>query len=82
MRVRRSDYARSVNLISGAPEIVNTWNITGEDRWRLEITVADVAHLDAAVSQMCLLAETSTSIILKSRRDPQVLLPPRRGALP
>jgi len=80
VRVGRSDYARMVNLISGAPEIVNAWNITGEDSWLLEIAVTDVAHLDAVVSQMCLLAETSTSIILKSVREHQVMLPPQRGA--
>ncbi|MBK6470085.1 MAG: Lrp/AsnC family transcriptional regulator [Betaproteobacteria bacterium] len=80
VRVGRSDYARMVNQINGAPEIVNAWNITGEDSWLLEIAVTDVAHLDAVVSQMCLLAETSTSIILKSVREHQVMLPPQRGA--
>jgi Lrp/AsnC family leucine-responsive transcriptional regulator len=80
VRVGRSDYARMVNLIANAPEIVNAWNITGEDSWLLEIAVTDVAHLDAVVSQMCLLAETSTSIILKSVREHQVMLPPQRGA--
>ena len=82
VRVGRSDYARMVNQINGAPEIVNAWNITGEDSWLLEIAVTDVAHLDAVVSQMCLLAETSTSIILKSVREHQVMLPPQRGAAP
>ncbi len=80
VRVGRSDYARMVNLIANAPEIVNAWNITGEDSWLLEIAVIDVAHLDTVVSQMCLLAETSTSIILKSVREHQVMLPPQRGA--
>ncbi len=79
VRVGRSDYARMVNLIGDAPEIVNAWNITGEDSWLLEIAVTDVAHLDTVVSQMCLLAETSTSIILKSVREHQVMLPPQRG---
>jgi Lrp/AsnC family leucine-responsive transcriptional regulator len=81
VRVGRSDYARMVNLIANAPEIVNAWNITGEDSWLLEIAVTDVAHLDTVVSQMCLLAETSTSIILKSVREHQVMLPPQRGAM-
>jgi Lrp/AsnC family transcriptional regulator, leucine-responsive regulatory protein len=80
VRVGRSDYARMVNLIANAPEVINAWNITGEDSWLLEIAVTDVAHLDAVVSQMCLLAETSTSIILKSVREHQVMLPPQRGA--
>ncbi len=79
VRVGRSDYARMVNLISEGPEIVNAWNITGADSWLLEIAVTDVAHLDAVVSQMCLLAETSTSIILKSVREHQVMLPPNRA---
>jgi Lrp/AsnC family leucine-responsive transcriptional regulator len=81
VRVGRSDYARMVNLIGNAPEVVNAWNITGEDSWLLEIAVTDVAHLDAVVSQMCLLAETSTSIILKSVREHQVMLPAQRGAV-
>jgi len=75
VRVGRADYARMVRLIGQTPEIVNAWNITGEDSWTLEIAVVDVAHLDAVVSQMCLLAETSTSIILKTLRQHQVMLP-------
>lgn len=75
VRVGRADYARMVRLIAQTPEIVNAWNITGEDSWALEIAVVDVAHLDAVVSQMCLLAETSTSIILKTLRQHQVMLP-------
>jgi Lrp/AsnC family leucine-responsive transcriptional regulator len=55
---------------------VNAWNVTGEDSWVMEIAVTDVAHLDAVISQMCLLAETSTSIILKTLRQHQVMLPP------
>ena len=75
VRVGRADYGRMVQQIDQMPEIVNAWNITGEDSWVLEIAVADVAHLDAVVSQMCLLAETSTSIILKSVREHQTMLP-------
>jgi len=75
VRVGRTDYQRMVQLIDQTPEVVNAWNITGEDSWALEIAVADVAHLDAVVSQMCLLAETSTSIILKTLREHQAMLP-------
>jgi len=75
VRVGRTDYARMTRLIGETPEIVNAWNVTGEDSWMLEIAVVDVAHLDAVVSQMCLLAETSTSIILKTLRQHQVMLP-------
>jgi Lrp/AsnC family leucine-responsive transcriptional regulator len=82
VRVGRTDYARMVNLIANAPEVVNAWNVTGEDSWMLEIAVTDVAHLDAVVSQMCLLAETSTSIILKTLREHQVMLPPVRATVP
>jgi Lrp/AsnC family leucine-responsive transcriptional regulator len=39
-----------------------------------------IRALVAVVSQMCLLAETSASIILKSLREDQVMLPPQRGA--
>ena len=76
VRVGRAEYARIVNLIAETPEIINAFNVTGEDSWVLEIAVTDVAHLDAVVSQMCLLAETSTSIILKTVREHQVMLPP------
>ena len=75
VRAGRVDYARMVQQIDGMPEVVNAWNITGEDSWLLEIAVTDVAHLDAVVSQMCLLAETSTSIILKSVREHRAMLP-------
>jgi len=78
VRVGRADFARMTRLIGETPEIVNAWNVTGEDSWMLEIAVADVAHLDAVVSQMCLLAETSTSIILKTLRQHQVMLPRAR----
>ena len=76
VRVGRTDYLRMVQLVGERPEIVNAWNVTGEDSWLLEIAVTDVAHLDAVVSQMCLLAETSTSIILKTVREHRVMLPP------
>lgn len=79
VRVGRADYARMTHLIGDTAEIVNAWNVTGEDSWMLEIAVTDVAHLDAVVSQMCLLAETSTSIILKTLRQHQVMLPPARS---
>jgi Lrp/AsnC family leucine-responsive transcriptional regulator len=76
VRVGRADYARMTHLIAQTREIVNAFNVTGEDSWVLEIAVTDVAHLDAVISQMCLLAETSTSIILKILRQHQVMLPP------
>jgi Lrp/AsnC family transcriptional regulator, leucine-responsive regulatory protein len=75
VRVGRTDYQRMVHLVNNLPEVVNAWNITGEDSWSLEIAVADVAHLDAVVSQLCLLSETSTSIILKTLREHSVMLP-------
>ena len=75
VRIGRTDYARMAKLIADAPEVVNAWNITGEDSWMIEIAVTDVAHLDAVVSQMCLLAETSTSIILKTVCEHRAMLP-------
>ena len=75
VRAGRCDYGRMVRLIEDMGEIVNAWNITGEDSWVFEIAVVDVAHLDRVVSQMCLLSETSTSIILKSVREHRVMLP-------
>jgi len=75
VRVGRTEYTRMVHLIGQLPEVVGAWNITGEDSWELEIAVADVPHLDAVVSQLCLLGETSTSIILKTLREHQSMLP-------
>ena len=75
VRAGRADYQRMTHFISHSPEVVKAWNITGEDSWLFEIAVADVAHLDAVVSQLSLLTETSTSIILKSVREHQVMLP-------
>lgn len=78
VRAGRVEYARMVKLIGQTPEVVNAWNVTGEDSWILEIAVIDVAHLDAVVTRFCLLAETSTAIILNAARSHQVMLPPRR----
>lgn len=75
VRVGRTDYDGIVRLIERTPEIVNSWNITGEDSWLMEIAVTDVQHLDAVVSKLCELSETSTSIILKAPREHQVMLP-------
>ncbi len=75
VRAGRADYQRMTHFINQTPEVVNAWNITGEDSWLFEIAVADVAHLDVVVSQLSLLTETSTSIILKSVREHQVMLP-------
>ncbi len=77
VRVARAEYARVVKLIQQTPEVVNAFNVTGEDSWILEIAVIDVPHLDAVVTRFCLLAETSTSIILNAPREHQVMLPAR-----
>lgn len=77
MRVGRADYARVIKLLQQTPEVVNAYNVTGEDSWIFEIAVIDVAHLDAVVTKFCILTETSTSIILNAAREHQVMLPPR-----
>ena len=77
IRVGRAEYARVVKLIGQTPEVVNAWNVTGEDSWILEIAVIDVAHLDAVVTRFCILTETSTAIILNAAREHQTMLPPR-----
>jgi len=82
VRVGRTEYERMVKLVGDRPEVVNAWNITGEDSWLLEIAVTDVQHLDAVVTQMCELAETSTSIILKTVRENRVMLPPAKDTTP
>ena len=78
IRVGRAEYARVIKLLHQTPEVVNAYNVTGEDSWVFEIAVIDVAHLDAVVTKFCLLTETSTSIILNAAREHQVMLPPRR----
>ena len=80
IRVARAEYARVVKLIEQTPEVINAYNVTGEDSWVLEIAVTDVAHLDAVVSRFCLLAVTSTSIILKAPLEHQTMLPARAPA--
>lgn len=75
VRIGRCDYARMLKLVEQRPEVVNAWNITGEDSWLLEIAVVDVEHLDHVVSDFSLLSETSTSIILKTPREHRVMLP-------
>ncbi|WP_411883212.1 Lrp/AsnC family transcriptional regulator [Polaromonas sp. YR568] len=77
-RVGRVEYARVVKLIEQTPEVINAYNVTGEDSWVLEIAVIDVAHLDAVVTKFCLLTETSTSIVLNAPRENAVVLPARR----
>lgn len=77
MRVGRCDYQRFIKLLQQTPEVVNAYNVTGEDSWILEIAVIDVAHLDAVVTRFCLLTETSTSIILNPAREHQPMTPAR-----
>jgi Lrp/AsnC family transcriptional regulator, leucine-responsive regulatory protein len=81
IRVGRAEYGRVVKLIQDTPEVVNAYNVTGEDSWVLDIAVIDVAHLDAVVSRFCDLSETSTSIILKVTREHQAMGPARHTGL-
>ena len=78
VRVGRVEYGRVVKLIEQTPEVVNAFNVTGEDSWILEIAVIDVEHLDAVVTKFCLLTETSTSIVLNMPRENATVLPARR----
>lgn len=75
VRVGRSDYDAMLRVIDSVPEILTAWNITGEDSWLFEIAVTDVAHLDAVVSALCRVSETSTSIILKTLREHSAVPP-------
>jgi Lrp/AsnC family transcriptional regulator, leucine-responsive regulatory protein len=75
VRVGRADYATVVKRIEQTPEVINAFNVTGEDSWILEIAVQDVPHLDEVVSKFCLLTETSTSIILNIARERAALRP-------
>ena len=78
MRVGRAEYARVVKLVQQTPEVINAYNVTGEDSWILEIAVIDVSHLDAVVTKFCILTETSTAIILNPAREHQPMVPARR----
>jgi Lrp/AsnC family transcriptional regulator, leucine-responsive regulatory protein len=75
VRVGRADYATVVKRIEQTPEVINAFNVTGEDSWILEIAVQDVSHLDEVVTKFCLLTETSTSIILNVAREHMALQP-------
>jgi Lrp/AsnC family transcriptional regulator, leucine-responsive regulatory protein len=75
VRVGRAEQRPMAQLLQALPEAVNAWSVTGEDSWILEIAVTDVAHLDAVVTQLSALAETSTSIILKAVHEHRAMLP-------
>lgn len=81
VRVGRVEYARVVKLIEQTPEILNAYNVTGEDSWVLEIAVIDVSHLDAVVSKFCIVTETSTCIVLNAPRENAMVLPARRESI-
>jgi Lrp/AsnC family leucine-responsive transcriptional regulator len=78
IRVGRAEYARVVKLVQQTPEVINAYNVTGEDSWVIEIAVIDVSHLDSVVSKFCSLTETSTAIILNTVREHQPSAPARR----
>ncbi|WP_295951366.1 Lrp/AsnC family transcriptional regulator [Rhodoferax sp.] len=82
IRVARAEYARVVKLIEQTPEVLNAYNVTGEDSWVLEIAVIDVRHLDVVVSKFCILSPTSTSIVLNAPRENALVLPARREPPP
>ena len=77
VRVGRCEYAAMQRLIEATPEIVNAWNVTGEDSWLCEIAVVDVPHLDRVVNALWTLGQTSTSVILRAPCQHRVMLPPR-----
>lgn len=78
VRVGRVEYARVVKLIEQTPEVINAYNVTGDDSWVLEIAVIDVTHLDAVVTRFCMLTETATCIVLNAPRENAIVLPARR----
>lgn len=75
IRAGRVDHALMSRLVQQTPEVVNAYNVTGEDSWVLEIAVMDVAHLDTVVTRFCNLTQTSTSIILNPVREHQPMAP-------
>ena len=46
IRMGRAEFARVSKLVQQTPEVINAYNVTGEDNWVLEIAVIDVSHLD------------------------------------
>jgi Lrp/AsnC family leucine-responsive transcriptional regulator len=78
IRLARAEYARVVKLIEQTPEVINAYNVTGQDSWILEIAVIDVAHLDAVATRFCTLTDTATSIVLNAPRENAVVLPAGR----
>jgi Lrp/AsnC family transcriptional regulator, leucine-responsive regulatory protein len=77
VRVGRTDYDTVVARIRDTPEVLDAYNVTGEDSWILHIAVVDVPHLDAVISRFCAMADTSTAIVLKTVREHHPVLPPR-----
>lgn len=75
IRVGRTEFDRIVRLVESTPEVINAYNVTGEDSWVLDIAVTDVAHLDRVVSRFCELSVTSTSIVLKVVREHRPVAP-------
>jgi Lrp/AsnC family transcriptional regulator, leucine-responsive regulatory protein len=81
VHVGRTDYAQVVKIIQATPEVLDAFNVTGEDSWILHIAVVDVEHLDAVIGRFCTLADTSTAIVLKSIREHHPVVPPGHAAL-
>ena len=77
IRVARVDYATVVERLADTPEVINAYNVTGDDSWILEIAVINVAHLDAVLTHFCVLSQTSTCIILNATRENAPVLPAR-----
>lgn len=78
IRLARADYARVVKLLEQTPEVINAYNVTGEDSWVLEIAVINVEHLDLVLMKFCKLTETATCIVLNAPLENAVVLPARR----
>ena len=77
IRVALADYAAVVKCLADTPEVINAYNVTGDDSWILEIAVINVAHLDAVLTHFCVLSQTSTCIILNATRENAPVLPAR-----
>lgn len=77
VRMGRADFTRMSKAIMATPEILNAYNVTGEDSWVIEIAVIDVAHLDAVLGRFCAITETSTAIVLRVLREQHVIGPAR-----
>ncbi|MEQ1783575.1 MAG: Lrp/AsnC family transcriptional regulator [Hyphomonadaceae bacterium] len=74
VRVGRADWDCMAALIASTPEVIDAFNVTGDDSWVMLIVARGVEHLDDLLARFSELGETATSVVLRALRE--------RGPLP